>query len=104
MTILEQMVETRHWKEGRGLTDNNSCRIGTQHYETVEHLIAECTKLANSECLTRHNQALVILVVDWAKQQELVGQEAISYKQRWDRGTVLENNKAKLGWDFEFRL
>ena len=75
MTMLEQMVETRSWKEARGLTDDGSCRICTQHSETVEHLVAGCTKLAKSEYLTRHNQALMILAV--AKQQELVGQEAI---------------------------
>ena len=44
----------------------------------------------------------MIFAVAWAKQKELVGQEAIWYKQRWDRGTVMENNKAKLLWDFEF--
>ena len=104
MTMLEQMVETRSWKETRGLTDDGSCRICTQHSETVEHLVAGCTKLANSEYLTRHNQALMILAVAWAKQQKLVGQETIWYEQRWDRGTVLENDKAKLVWDFEFHL
>ena len=26
------------------------------------------------------------------------------YKERWKRGTVLENGKAKLIWDFEFHL
>ena len=61
MTILEQMVETRSWKEDTGLTDNGSSRICTQHSETVEHLLAGCTKLANSEYVTRHNQALMIL-------------------------------------------
>ena len=55
MTMLEQMVETRSWKEARGLTDDGSCRICTQHSETVEHLVAGCTKLAKSEYLTRHN-------------------------------------------------
>ena len=89
MTMLEQMVETRSWKEARGLTDNGRCRICTQHSETVEHLVAGCTKLTNSEYLTRHNRVLMILAVAWAKQQELVGQEAIWYEQRWDRGTVL---------------
>ena len=29
MTMLEQMVETRSWKEVRGLTDDASCRICT---------------------------------------------------------------------------
>ena len=77
MTMLEQMVETRSWKEARGVTDYGSCKICTQHSETVEHLVAGCTKLAKSEYLTRHNQALMILAVAWAKQQELVGQEVI---------------------------
>ena len=104
MTMLEQMVETRLWKEARELTDDGSCRICTQHSETVKHLVAGCTKLANSEYLTRHNQALMILAVAWAKQQELVGQEAIWYEQRWDRGTVLENDKAILVRNFKFHL
>ena len=97
-------METRSWKEARGLTDDGSCRICIQHSETVEHLVAGCTELVNSEYLTRHKRALMILAVAWAKQQELVGQEAIWYKQRWDRGTVLENDKVKLLWDFEFHL
>ena len=77
MTMLEQMVETRSWKEARGLIDDGRCRICNQHVETVEHLVAGCTKLANSEYLTRHNRALMILSVAWGKQQELMDQEAI---------------------------
>ena len=73
MTMLEQMVETRSWKEARELTDDGSCRICTQHSETVEGLVAGCTKLAKSEYLIRHNQALTILAKAWVKQQELVG-------------------------------
>ena len=90
MTMLEQMVETRSLKEARGLTDDGSCRIWTQHSETVEHLVAGCTKLANSEYLTRHNRALMILAVAGVKQQEL--------------GTVLENDKVELVWNFAFQL
>ena len=33
-----------------------------------------------------------------------MGQEAIWYEQRWDRGTVLENDKAKLVWYIKFHL
>ena len=80
MIMLEQMVKTRSWKEARGLTGGSSCRICNQDSETVEHLVAGCTKLAKSEYLTRHNQALMILAVAWAKQQELVGQEATWYE------------------------
>ena len=80
MTMLEQMIEKRSWKEVRWLTDDGSCRICTQHPETVEHLVAGCTKLANSEYLTRHNQVLMIVAVAWTKHQEIVGQEAIWYE------------------------
>ena len=104
MTMLEQMVERRSGKEARGLTDDSSCRICTQHSETAKHLIDGCMKLAKSECLTRHNRALMIFSKAWAKQQELVGQKVIWYEQRWDRGTVLENNEVKLVWDFELHL
>ena len=75
MIILEQMVETRAWKKVRGLIDENSCRVCNQYPETVENLAAGCAKLANTEYLTRHNRALMILAVEWAKQQELVGQK-----------------------------
>ena len=46
----------------------------------------------------------MILAVAWAKQQKLVDQEAVWYEQQWDRGTVLEHDKAKLVWEFEFHL
>ena len=75
-------METGSWKEARGLTDDGSFRICTQHSETVEYLVAGCTELGNSEYLTRHNQALMILVEVWEKQQELVGKETIWYKQQ----------------------
>ena len=79
MTMLEQMVETRSWKEARGLIDNCRCRLYHQRSETVEHLVAGCTKLANNEYLTSHNRAIMILAVAWAKQQKLMDQEAIWY-------------------------
>ena len=46
----------------------------------------------------------MILAVAWAKQQELIDQEATWYQQKWDREMVLENNKTKLVWDFEFHI
>ena len=91
MTMLEQMVETRSLKKARSLIDDCRCRICNQHSETVEHLVAECTKLANSENLIKHNRALMNSSVALAKQQELMHQEAIWYQQKWDRGTMLEN-------------
>ena len=34
----------------------------------------------------------------------MIGQDVVWYEQRWDRGTVFENERTKLVWDFEFHL
>ena len=104
MTMLEQMVETRSWKQTRGLMEDGRCRVCFQHSETVEHLVAGCQKVANSEYISRHNRVQMILAVAWAKKHGLIGQDVVWYEQRWDRGTVFENERAKLVWDFEFHL
>ena len=49
MTMLEQIFETRSWKQTRGLMEDGRCRVCFQHSETVDHLVAGCQKLANSE-------------------------------------------------------
>ena len=104
MTMLEQMVETRSWKAARGLVQDKRCRVCNELDETVEHLVAGCKVLANSEYLTRHNRALMIMAVAWAKDYELISKDAIWYSERWERGMVLENDRGKLVWDFEFHL
>ena len=70
----------------------------------MEHIVAGCKVLANSEYLMRHNRALMIMAVNWAKEYELIGNDVIWYKERWERGAVLENKRGKLVWDFEFKL
>ena len=57
----------------------------------MEHIVAGCEVLANSEYLTWHNRALMIMAVNWAKEYKLIRKDVIWYKERWERGTVLEN-------------
>ena len=38
------------------------------------------------------------------KEYKLVGGDMVWYKERWELGTVLENKKGKLVWDFELNL
>ena len=104
MTMLEEMVETRSWKVSRGLAQDKQCRVCHERDETVELIVAGCKVLANSEYLTRHNRALMIMAVNWAKEYELIGNDVIWYKERWERGAVLENERGKLVWNFEFKL
>ena len=102
--MLEKMVETRSWKAARGLVQDGRCRVCHERGETIEHLVARCKVLANSEYLSRHNRVLMIMAVAWAKEYELVGGDMIWYKERWERGRMLENERGKLVWDFEFYL
>ena len=60
--------------------------------------------LASSEYLARHNRALMVLAVAWAKEQNLLDQNVKWYEEKWKRGHDLENSQAKLVWDFEFNL
>ena len=71
MSMLEQMVETRSWKVTRGLIEDGKCRLCREQKEMVEHLLAGCKKIANSEYLTRHNRALMVMEVAWAKEYHL---------------------------------
>ena len=73
--MLEQMVETRSWKGTRGLIEDGKCRLCREQKEMVEHLLAVCKKFANSEYLTRHNTALMVMAVAWAKEYYLVKKE-----------------------------
>ena len=60
--------------------------------------------MSNSEYLARHNRALMILAVTWAKEKELIGDDKVWYKEPWEQGTVLEKDEAKLVWDSLFKL
>ena len=44
------------------------------------------------------------MAVACTKQHELVGGDMVWYKEWWEQGTVLENKRGKLVWDFEFDL
>ena len=81
MTMLEQMVETRSWKVARGLIQDVHCRVCHERDETTELLLAGCKVLANNTYLSRHNRALMIMTVAWAKKYELVGGDMVWYKE-----------------------
>ena len=95
--------EARTWKVARGLIEDGLCRVCHGHDETMEHLVVGCSVLT-SEYLTRHNRALMILSVTRVKEHKLIGADTLWYKERWEPGMVLENDKAKLAWDFQFNL
>ena len=104
INMQEQMVETKSWKKKRNLIEDNRCRMCGEWEETVQHLTGGCTPLAGKEYLNRHNKALMVLAVAWAKKNQILPEDAVWYKIAWEKGTVLEKNGMKLVWDFEFKL
>ena len=81
MTLMEQMVETRGWKMTRGLIENEKYRLCGDFNETLEHLVAGCKTMANSEYSLRHNRALMVMAIAWAKEYGLVARETVWYKE-----------------------
>ena len=81
MTMLEQMMETRSWKAATGLVQDGHCRVCPKRDETIEHLVARCKALANNEYPSRHNRALMVMAVAWAKEYELVSGDVVWYKE-----------------------
>ena len=91
------MIETSAWKEVRGLTENSQSRLCKEQPETaVQRLSAGCKILASSEYLARHNRALMVMAVVWAKEQNLLDQNGKLYQEKWNRGHVLEKSQASI--------
>ena len=69
--------------------------------KTVQHLLAGCKKLAGSEYVRRHDNALKVLAVHWAVDNKLLPEGTKWYTEIWEKGKVIENNGKKLYWDWE---
>ena len=92
ISMIEQMVETRARKEVRELTENSQCRLCKEQQETVQHILAGSKMLVSSEYLARHNRALTVMAVAWAKEQNILDQNVKWYLEKWKRGHVLQNS------------
>jgi hypothetical protein len=105
INMQEQMVETAGWKTNRGLpVASDLCRLCNDKKETVYHWISGCRKMAATEYTRRHDNALKILSVEWCKVEGLLGADVTWYKEKWERGHILENETRKLCWDFEYSM
>ena len=90
------MIETKAWKNTRGLVDVDKCRLCGEHRETVQHLQSRCKKLAGSENAKRHDNTLKVLAVKWAIENELLPEETEWYAVNWERRKVIENDGKKF--------
>ena len=77
MTMLEQMI----LESSERMVQDGRCRVCHERDETIEHLVAGCKFLANSEYFLRHNEALMIVAVAWVREYELIGGDMVWYKE-----------------------
>ena len=77
---------------------NRKCRLCGDRDETINHIISECSKLAQKEYKIRHDW--VGKVIHW----EICKKFKFHYTNKWymhNPAPVLENDTHKLLWDFD---
>ena len=94
-------IRTNHIKARIDKTQQNSkCRLCGDRDETINHIISECSKLAQKEYKTRHDW--VIKVIHW----EMCKKFRFDHTNKWymhNPASVLENDIHKLLWDFDIQ-
>ena len=56
-----------------------------EHSETAEHLLGRCKMLAGSEYVKRQDNALKVLAVHWAIDNELLPEGTRWYTEIWEK-------------------
>ena len=94
-------IRTNHIKTRIDKTlQNSKCRLCGDRDETINHIISECSKLAQKEYKTKHDW--LGKVIHW----EMCKQFKFDHTNKWymhNPATVLENNTHKLLWDFDIQ-
>ena len=82
------------------MQQNSKYRLCGDRDETINHIIRECSKLAQKEYKTRH--VWVEKVIHWEMFKKL----KFHHTNKWymhKLASVLENETSKLRWDFEIQ-
>ena len=97
----DNAIRTNHIKVRIDKTQQNSkCRLCGGRDETINHIISECSKLAQKEYKARH---------DWVGEAihwEMCRKFQFDHTNRWymhNSAPVLENNSHKLLWGFNIQ-
>ena len=102
MAAQNNAVRTNHIKARIDKTQQNrKCRLCGDSDETINHIISECSKLAQKEYKTRHDW--VGKVIHW----EMCKKFNFDHTNEWymhNPAPVLENNTHKLLWDFDIQM
>jgi hypothetical protein len=101
IAIQDEVIATKNHQKYIQKLDvtNDRCRICKAQSETIQHLTAGCSALANSDYLHRHNLSCKIVHQFLANKHNLV-QEVVRYYQ-YEPEPVLESDTVKLYYDVQ---
>ena len=98
MAAQNSAIRTNHIKARIDKTQQNSkCRLCGDRDETINHIISECSKLAQKEYKARHDW--VGKVIHWEMCKKFKYDQANKWYMH-NQEPVLENDTHKLLWDF----
>ena len=102
MAAQNSAIRTNHIKARIDKTQQNSkCRLFGDRDETINHIIIECSKLAQKEYKARHDW--MGKVIHW----EMCKKFKFDHANKWymhNPEPVLENDTHKLLWDFDIQM
>ena len=101
MAAQDSALRTNHIKARINKTQQNcKCRLCGHRDESINHIINECSKLAQREYEARHEW--VGKVIHW----EMIKKFKFDHTNKWyihNLAPVLENSTHKLLWDFNIQ-
>ena len=101
MAAQNSSIRTNHIKARIDKPQQNSkCRLCGDRDETINHIIRECSKLAQKECKARHDR--VGKVIHW----EMWNKFKFDHANKWymlNPEPVLQNDTHKLLWEFDMQ-
>ena len=101
IAVQNKAIRTNYIKARIDKTQQNSkCRLCVDRDETINHLISECSKLAQKEYKTRHDR--VSKVIHW-ELCKILKFDHTNKRYMHNPEYVLENETHKPLWDFEIQ-
>ena len=88
-------------KKNKQYAKNSKCRLCGDRDETINHLISECSKLAEKEYKTRHHWMGKVIY------RELCKKLKFDHVNKWfmhNPESVLKNEWHKILWNFEIQM
>ena len=97
----DNAIRTNHIKARIDKTQQNSkCRLCDDRDETINHIISECSKLAQKEYKERHDWVGKVIHCEMCRKFQF------EHTNKWymhNPAPVLENDTHKLLWDFNIQ-